>query len=92
MVKRRGLKQFKQLKTPMMSLGTKKRRTERAGALAEKFGKSWIAENGVWQDAKRLYSRCFLELDRRMQKNTWIFIQDSVPSHCANVPISFKTS
>ena len=39
MTKKRGLKQYKRLKVPMMSLGTKQRRTNRAGILAEKFEK-----------------------------------------------------
>ena len=38
MVKRKGLKQFKRLKTQRISEGTRERRTERAGALAERIG------------------------------------------------------
>ena len=39
MVKKKGLRPFKSLKTPRMSEGTKERRSEKAGTLAEKFGK-----------------------------------------------------
>ena len=46
MVKRRGLKQLKRVKTPRMSSATQQRRTERAGALAQKFS------------AKRSIERC----------------------------------
>ena len=53
MVKRNGLKNYKQVKTPRMSNATKKRQTERAAALAEKFGKSKRSiERCVWQDEK----------------------------------------
>ena len=52
MVKRRGLKQFKRVKTPRMSSATQQRRTERAGALAEKFSKKRSIERCVWQDEK----------------------------------------
>ena len=53
MIKRKGLKQFKRLKTPRVSEGTKERRTERAGALAERLGtNSRNIERCVWQDEK----------------------------------------
>ena len=53
MVKKKGLRQFKRLKTPRMSGATKERRTERAGTLAERFGRdSRIVERLVWQDEK----------------------------------------
>ena len=53
MIKRRGLNQFKRLKTPRMSAGTKERRTNRAGALAERFSENARSiENCVWQDEK----------------------------------------
>lgn len=51
-VKSRGLRQFKRLKTPMMSAGTKERRTTRAGLLAERFGKNRMIEKCVFQDEK----------------------------------------
>ena len=37
MVKKNGWEHYKRIKTPRMSERTKKRRTERAGALAERF-------------------------------------------------------
>ena len=37
MVKRKGLKQFKRLKTQRMSEGTRERRTGRPGSLAERI-------------------------------------------------------
>ena len=53
MVKKKGLRQFKRLKAPRMSEGIKERRSERAGTLAERFGKgSRIFERLVWQDEK----------------------------------------
>ena len=53
MVKKNGWKQFKRVKTPRVSEETKKRRTERAGALAERFSKnSRSIEKCVWQDEK----------------------------------------
>jgi len=52
MIKRSGLNQFKRLKAPMMSLGMKGRRTERAASLAEKIGKNRLVEKCVWQDEK----------------------------------------
>ena len=48
MVKSKGLRQFKRLKTPMMSSGTKERRTTRAGVLAERFGKNRMVEKCVF--------------------------------------------
>ena len=52
-VKRKGMKSFKHLKTPRMSEATRERRTERAGALAERFGKNGrTIERCVWQDEK----------------------------------------
>ena len=51
MVKRNGYKQFKRLKTPRMSEATRVRRTERAEALAERFGSNKRKiEKCVWQD------------------------------------------
>ena len=52
MVKKNGWKQYKRIKTPRMSKGTKKRRTERAGALAERFSNKRSVEKCVWQDEK----------------------------------------
>ena len=52
MVKKNGWKQYKRIKTPRMSEGTKKRRTERAGALTEKFSNKRSVEKYVWQDEK----------------------------------------
>ena len=53
MVKRKGLKQFKRLKTQRMSEGTRERRTKIAGALAERIGtNSRNIERCVWQDEK----------------------------------------
>ena len=52
MVKRRGLRQFKRVKTPRMNSATQQQRTERAGALAEKFSKKRSIERCVWQDKK----------------------------------------
>lgn len=160
MVKRRGLKQYKRLKTPMMNSGTKERRKERAAVLAEKFGKKRMIEKCVWQDEKdftleipmnpqnsrvygtttkseindnRLFHRtnrqskkvmvsaCVTwkgatkpffvndnglkvngksykkhlektllpDVDRIMQNDRWIFIQDSAPSHRANIVQDF---
>ena len=40
MIKRRRFKQFKPLKTTMMSSGTEERRTKPDGPLVDKFGKS----------------------------------------------------
>ena len=50
MIKRRGLKQFKPLKTTIMSSGTQERRTKRAGALADRFSKSCSVKPCVEQD------------------------------------------
>ncbi|XP_066916153.1 uncharacterized protein [Clytia hemisphaerica] len=52
MVRSKSLRQFKRLKTPMMSSGTKERRTTRAGELAERFGKNRMVEKCVFQDEK----------------------------------------
>ena len=52
MVKKNGWKQHKRIKTPRMSEGTKKRRTEIAGALAERFSNKRNVEKCVWQDEK----------------------------------------
>ena len=52
MVKKNSWKQFKWIKTPRMSEGTKKQRTERAGALAERFSNKTSVEKCVWQDEK----------------------------------------
>ena len=42
MVKRKGYKQFKRLKTPRMNDGRRLRRTERAKALARPFGSLYL--------------------------------------------------
>ena len=52
MVKRNGWKQFKRIKTPRMSEGTKKRRTERSDALAERFSHRRNVEKCVFQDER----------------------------------------
>ena len=52
MVKKNGWKQHKRIKTPRMSEGAKKRQTERAGALAERFSNKRNVEKCVWQDEK----------------------------------------
>ena len=53
MVKRKNLRQFKRLKTPQMSEGTRKRRETRAGSLREKFESiSRMIEKTVWHDEK----------------------------------------
>ena len=52
MVKKNVWKQYKRIKTPRMSEGTKKQQTERAGALAERFSNKRSAEKCVWQDEK----------------------------------------
>ena len=52
MVKKNGWKQYKRIKTPRMSKGTKKRRTERAGALSERFSNKRSVEKCVWEDEK----------------------------------------
>ena len=52
MVKTRGLRQFKRLKTPHMSNATKERRTSRAGELAKRFAHKRSIEKCVWQDEK----------------------------------------
>ena len=52
MVKRRGLKQFKRVKTARMSSAPQQRQTEQAGALTEKFSKKRSMERCVWQDEK----------------------------------------
>ena len=52
MVKRNGWKQYKRIKTPRMSEGTKQRRTERAGALAERFSHKRSIEKIFFQDEK----------------------------------------
>ena len=52
MVKKNGWKQYKWIKTPRMSEETKKQRTERAGALAERFSNKRSVEKFVWQDKK----------------------------------------
>ena len=51
MVKRKEIKQFKRLKTQRMCEGRRKRKTEKAGALAERIGtNSMNIERCVWQD------------------------------------------
>ena len=52
MVKKNAWKQYKRIKTPRMSEATKKRRTERAGALAERSSNKRSVESCVWQDEK----------------------------------------
>ena len=52
MLKQRGLKQFKRVKTPRMSSATQQRWTEWAGALAETFSKKRSIKRCVWQDEK----------------------------------------
>eukprot|EP00111_Clytia_hemisphaerica_P015309 TCONS_00045177-protein len=51
-VKRNGWKQYKRIKTPRVTEGTKKRRTERSGALAERFSHKRSVEKCVFQDEK----------------------------------------
>ena len=50
--KRRGLKPFKPLKTTIMSSTTQERRAKRAGALANRFGKSRSVKKCVSEDEK----------------------------------------
>ena len=52
MIKRRALKQFRRLKTTMMSYGAQERRTKRAGSLSDRFRKSHSVEECVWRDEK----------------------------------------
>ena len=52
MIKRRGMKQFKHLKTTMMSSGMQERQIKRAGALVDRIGKNVSVEKCVWQDEK----------------------------------------
>ena len=52
MIKRRGLKQFKHLKTTMMSSGSQGRQTKRSRALVDRFRKSRAVKICVWQDEK----------------------------------------
>ena len=52
MVKRNEWKLYKRIKTPRMSERTKKRRTERSGALAEQFPHKRSIEKCVLQDEK----------------------------------------
>ena len=53
LVKSRGLRAFKRLKTPRMSEVTRQRRTERAGRLADRFeGNPRLIEKCVFQDEK----------------------------------------
>ena len=54
MIKRRGLKQFKHLKTNMLSSGTQERRTKIVGALVDRLRKSCSIEKCVLQDEKVL--------------------------------------
>ena len=156
MTKRRGLKQFKHLKTTMMSSGTQERQKKRAGALADRFKKSRSVKKCVWQDEKYFTldvplnspnspvyrfenkdNRLFHYVNRQSEKimisayvmwkcatkpffvndkglkvssktykkhlekellpevncfmnnNTWIFIQDSAPSHRPNIVRGF---
>ena len=51
--KKRNLKQFKNLKTPQMSEGTRNRRETRAASLRGRFGSNTrMIEQTVWQDEK----------------------------------------
>ena len=52
MVKKNGWKQYKRIKTPRMSEGTKKRQTERAGALAERLSNKKSVEKCLLEDEK----------------------------------------
>ena len=53
LIKKKGFRQFKRLKTPRMSTGTRERRSTRAAALAEKFERyPRMIEKAVWQDEK----------------------------------------
>ena len=154
MVKRRGFKQFKRVKTPRMSSATQQRQAERAGALTEKFSRKRSIERCVWQDEndftvdvpfnvqnnrvygmdkkdkipgnrlfhhgnkqskkvmvsacktlfcvdenglkviaktykKHLEKQLFPEVDRLMNGTSWVFVQDSVPSHRSNLVQNF---
>ena len=63
MVKTKGLKQFKRLKTQQMSKRTRERTTERAGALTERIGtNSRNIEKCVWQDEKDFILEVLLNL------------------------------
>ena len=68
MVKKNGWKQYKWIKTPRMSEGTKKRRTERAGALAERFPNKRSVEKCVWHDEEDF----ILEVPLNHQNSTLI--------------------
>ena len=57
MVKKNDWKQYKRIKTPRMSEGTKKRRTERAGALAERFSNKKECREMCLARRKRFYVR-----------------------------------
>ena len=51
MIERKGIKQFKHLKTTYMNYTTRKRRVERAGCLLEKFETNpRMIERAVFQD------------------------------------------
>ena len=52
MVKRNGWKKYKRIKTPRISKRTKQRRTERAGALAERFSHKRSIEKIAFQDER----------------------------------------
>ena len=52
MIERKCLKQFKRLKTTMMSSGMRESRIKRAGTLADRFRKSRSVEKCLWQDEK----------------------------------------
>ncbi|XP_066927411.1 uncharacterized protein [Clytia hemisphaerica] len=53
LVKRRGYKQFKRMKTPRMSEVTRQRRTERSGRLADRFERNpRLIEKCAFQDEK----------------------------------------
>ena len=71
MVKRRDLKQFKRVKTPRMSSTTQQRRTERAGALAEKFSKK-DQSNDAYGRTKRILRWMFPSMFRTIVSMVWI--------------------
>ena len=60
MIKRRGLNQFKRLKTSMMSSNTKERRTKRAAALEIGLGKVFLSKK-VYGKMKTILLWMFLE-------------------------------
>ena len=66
------LKQFKRLKTPQMSEGTRNRRETRAGPLRERSESSMrMIEKTVWQDEKDFILEVLVNL------RTIVFVQGS---------------